>query len=109
MTVFLKLRPDSVFYVLHVDGVGEYAMRNADGTRCLFLFTTEQSVSRFVELMELPKQKSFTAMSFDLKQIAEMLLSVLDHTQAIAIDPVADCEFTPVRITDFLHALGVNT
>ena len=108
MTVFFTLRHDSVFYVLHVDGIGEYAMRNEDGIRCLFLFTSRDTITRFVELIELPEHKNYTAVEFDLPKIIGFLQDIRSHTPAIAIDPVANCEFTPVAIKDFLHALGLK-
>ena len=86
-------------YALHVDGVGEYAMRRQDGTRCLFLFTNKRTISDFVELMERPEHKEFTAIPFDsVSAIVGLLFEIRSHTQMVAIDPVAYCEFTPVEI-----------
>ena len=96
-TVFVTLRPDSMFYVLHVDGVGEYTMRRQDGARCLFVFTSEKTVSDFVELMERPEHKDFTAISFTLHQMIGLLTDMLPRVQMIAIDPPANLSFLPLQ------------
>jgi len=90
-------------YVLHVDGVGEYAMRREDGTRCMFVFTSKDTIAQFVELMERPEHKDFTAIPLDTSQLITTFLSeIKQHTQMIAVDPPANCEFAPVAIDDLI-------
>ena len=96
---------DRTFYVLHVDGVGEYAMRHENGMRCMFVFASKRTISNFVELMELPKHKQFTAVPFESSAIVGFLSEIRPHTQMVAIDPVAHCEFTPIEIDDFIAGL----
>lgn len=97
--------PDT-YYILHVDGVGEYAMRHENGTRCMFVFTSEQTISDFVELMEMPKHKQFSAIPFDTNSLIGFLREIRAQTQTVAIDPRANCEFAPVAVDDFINAIN---
>lgn len=91
-------------YVLHADGVGEFAMRNESGNRCMFVFTSRDSVIRFCELMERPNHTELTAIELDSAElILTFLREIKQTTELIAIDPVANCEFTPVAVDDFIH------
>ena len=92
-------------YVLHVDGVGEFAMKNSQGGRCLFLFTSQQAVTVFVERMELPTHKEFTAIPFDAESLARLLSEPIPGTQMVAIDPPSKFEFTPMNVNEFLNRL----
>lgn len=103
---YLTLKPDSRFYVLHVDGVGDYGMTSDSGLHCLFLFTSKHAISGFVDRMEMPDHKAFTAIDFDLRQVADLLSDTAGIVHSIAFDPESDCDFTPVSRADFLRAVG---
>jgi len=93
------------YYVLHVDGIGEYGARSEKGDRCLFIFTSRKAVSDFVELMELPEHKHFTAVSFDAGSLVELLVGARPIVRQVAIDPATKFEFAPVQLDDFLDRL----
>jgi hypothetical protein len=94
-----------MYYILHVDGFGDYAMRHENGIRCIFVFTSKQTVSDFVELMEMPEHNEYTAISFDTASLVGFLSEIRPHTKAVAVDPHANCEFTPLAVDDFLNAI----
>jgi hypothetical protein len=71
----------------------------------MVVFTSKQTVTDFVELMEMPEHKEFTAIAFDTASLVGFLSEIRPHTQAVAIDPPADCEFEPRAIDDFLDAI----
>lgn len=71
----------------------------------MFVFTSKQRISDFVELMELPEHKEFTAIPFDTASLVDFLSEIQLHTQAVAVDPRANCEFTPLAVNDFLDAI----
>ena len=78
-------------------------MRHADGSRCMFVFTSKDRITRFVELMERPDHKDFTAIPLESTDIiSNFLREIKQHTQMIAVDPVANCEFAPVAIADLV-------
>lgn len=81
-------------------------MHHEDGTRCMFVFTSKQTISDFVELMEMPRHKQFSAIPFETNSLLGFLREIGGQVEAIALDPLAYCEFTPVAIDDFVSTLN---
>jgi hypothetical protein len=106
--MLVKLRTVPKFYLLHADGVGEYAMRRGDGARCLFVFTGRKTICDFIERMEQPEHKAFTAVDFDSAQLLGLLREVLPQNRFVAVNPVANCQFSPIEMQDFVRALGAS-
>lgn len=103
---FLQLNADSLFYLLNVDGLGEYAMKNEDGERCLFVFTSQEAVTKFVDLMELPEHTEFIALQLPAREFADRLDAIIDSNPMIALDPETDCDFRPILTQHLLDALA---
>ena len=80
-------------------------MKRADGVRCLFIFTGKQSISQFVELMERPQHSDFTAVPFDRESLIDFLSDTRLMNNMVAIDPVADCEFSPIEVGQFINSI----
>ena len=99
----LKIKTIQGFFVLHVDGVGEYAMKNEDGQRCMLLFSTQAAVVNFVERMEMPTYKSWTALEVSPDNVVPFLDELQKSTPLIAFDPNFNDELSPVRIADILR------
>ena len=102
-TNMLKIKIIQGFFVLHVDGVGEYAMKNEDGQRCMLLFSTQAAVVNFVERMEMPTYKSWTALEISPDNVVPFLDELQKSTPLIAFDPNFNDELSPFRISDILR------
>lgn len=94
-----------MYYILRVDGVGECAIQNEDGTQCLFLFTTRETIGDFIEATKPPKGKKLCATPLDTDSLVLLLTDVRDDVQTIAIDPPTNCEFAPMTVDEFLASL----
>lgn len=81
-------------------------MKNDDGERCLFVFTSQDTVTTFVDLMELPEHKQFIAIQLSAKEFADRLESIIDNNPMVALDPETDCDFQPVFTHKILDALA---
>ena len=93
------------YYILRVDGVGEYGARHESGAWCLFVFASEKTISDFVERKEMPEHKRYTSVAFEIGLLIDFLSTSRATVQAVAVDPPTDFEFVPVAFDDFLDHL----
>lgn len=106
--MYITLHQDSLFYLLRVDGIGEYAMGDGEGNHCLFAFSGRETVTEFVGRMELPTHLNFIAISYDIPSFTALLRDILPRFGLIAIDPISKFEFAPVHMKDFLNAIAAE-
>ena len=96
-------------FALHVVGIGEFAVKNDDGERCLFLFCAPESISEFVEnefVQAGSHYKEFAAIPFEsLEMISQFLSDIQATTKFIAFDPLSSGQFTPRPVCDVLREL----
>ena len=102
-----ELGPDSVFYLVDVDGGGWYCQRRErDGARCLFVFTDPIMMTNCFSSFSTPPGKELTASNpIPVRDFAGMLGEMRSTVQWVAIDAIDKDKFSAIAIDDFMSLL----